>query len=588
MLTRYEFEVLKALAMGTCKTQRHIAASAHMSVGSVNKAVKNLKTRGEIASDGSITEKGMQALEPYKAKNAVILAAGMATRFAPLSYERPKAMFEVHGEVLIERMIRQLHEAGIEEVIVVVGYMKEAFFYLEDEFGVSIVVNPEYVERNNHSSVWAVRERLGNTYVLSSDQHYARNVFEPYQYRAFCSAVFSEGSTKEQSLVLDAKGMVRGLKQGGERAYYMQGPAYFDEAFSKRFIECLSSDYHLPETVDMLWEHEFAKHANELQMEIRPIEAGVIHEFDYLTDLLAFDCDFFANVDSKILDNICETLKCDRDEICGVKPVKAGLSNLSTLFSVRGVRYIYRYPGAGTNELVNREAEAFALSVARELGLDDTYVFADPKEGWKISRYIEGCSELDYEDMGQVKQALQMARKLHTSGRKSPWSFDFHEEGLRIVGMLKELRYPLPPDFDELTEHVGIIACGMAGEVAKPALCHNDFYGPNFLVRGDEMRLIDWEYAAMGDPICDIGNFVSQGSGYTVEQTLKILPFYYGRKATDMERRHALAAVALVGWYWYVWAMYKEAVGNPAGEWLYIWYKAAKRYSAAALPLYQL
>ena len=126
----------------------------------------------------------------------------------------------------------------------------------------------------------------------------------------------------------------------------------------------------------------------------------------------------------------------------------------------------------------------------------------------------------------------------------------------------------------------------MKEEAGEPVLCHNDFYGPNFLVRGDEMRLIDWEYAAMGDPACDIGNFVSQGSGYSVQETLDILPLYYGRIATEQEQRHCLAAVGLVGWYWYVWAMYKEAMGNPVGEWLYVWYKAAKQFTAAAELLY--
>ena len=586
MLTRYEFEVMKSRVCGGPMPQREIARQAGISVGSVNKAIRQLKARDLLDDGGEVTAEGYRAFEPYRVENAVILAAGMATRFAPLSFERPKAMFKVHGEVLIERMIRQLKEAGICDITVVVGYMKEAFFYLEDELGVKIVVNPDYVERNNHSSLWVARSQLGNTYVLSSDQHYERNIFEPYQYQACCSASYSTGATSEQVLDVDAKGFVRGVSQGGEGAYFMQGPAYFDREFSQAFMAFLESDYDLPETADMLWEQVFAKHADELDMQMRVFETGVIHEFDYLTDLTAFDRDFFANVDSRILDDICDVLQCEREEIEGVRPVKAGLSNLSTLFSVRGEQYIYRYPGAGTNELVNREAEVFALNVAKEIGLDDTYIHADAREGWKISRYIEGCSELDYGDMDQVRRALQMARKLHTSGKTSPWSFDFHEEGLRIVGLLRDMGYPLPHDFDELAERVSLIAQGMRREAGEPALCHNDFYAPNFLVRGDEMRLIDWEYAAMGDPICDIGNFVSQGSGYTVEQTLAILPFYYGREATEQEERHALAAVALVGWYWYVWAMYKEAVGNPAGEWLYIWYRAAKLYSAAALPLY--
>ena len=102
------------------------------------------------------------------------------------------------------------------------------------------------------------------------------------------------------------------------------------------------------------------------------------------------------------------------------------------------------------------------------------------------------------------------------------------------------------------------------------------------------MWLIDWEYAAMGDPACDIGNFVAQGSGYSVEEAIGILPLYYGRDVTASEARHCVAAVAVVGWYWYVWAMYKEAMGNPVGEWLYVWYRAARQFGDAAEELYAI
>ena len=323
-------------------------------------------------------------------------------------------------------------------------------------------------------------------------------------------------------------------------------------------------------------------------MTICPLEPGTVFEFDYITDLVAFDGDFFANVDSRILDNICSTLDCTRDEITEVVPISAGLTNLSTLFVVKGEEYIYRHPGNGTEEVVNRKGEVLALEIARDLGLDDTYIFEDPKEGWKISRYIKGCAELDYADMGQVKRALQMARTLHTSGKTSPYRFDFFDEGAGIARMLREMGYPLPKGFDEFARRVQVLAVKMRPEVDDFVLCHNDFYGPNFLVRGEEMRLIDWEYAAMGDPACDIGNFVAQGSGYSVDETLDILPFYFGREPTDIEKRHCIAAVGVVGWYWYVWAMYKEAMGNPVGDWLYVWYRAAKQFTAAAEKLYAI
>lgn len=580
MLSRYQFEVLKSCSAGGALTQRDMAMNAGISLGSVNKAFNELLTLGYLDEDRALTAKGTSALAPYRVDNAVILAAGAATRFAPLSFERPKAMFEVRGEILIERQIRQLREAGIDDVSVVVGYMKEAFFYLEDEFGVKIIVNPDYATRNNHSSLWCAKELLGNTYILCSDEYYTQNVFSLYNFESYASAVLVD-ATKKMVLDVDGKNRILGIGAGGVDAYQLRGPAYIDREFARRYLKILEEEYDRPETVGKLWEQIFGDHATELHMVMRAPEADTIREFDYLTDLVAFDSDFFANVDSRILDNICETLDCAREEISDVTPIKAGLTNLSTFFTAKGVKYIYRHPGNGTNEIINRRAEAHALKVAAELGLDDTFVHEDPDEGWKISRFIDGCSELDYSDRAQVARALQMVRTLHTSGATSPWSFDFFDEGMKIAKTLADIHYPLPRDFDSLADQIGSIAAQMRTSAGEPVLCHNDFYGPNLLVRGDEMRLIDWEYAAMGDPMCDIGNFIAQGSGYLVEETLDILPLYFGREATEAEKGHCLAAVALVGWYWYVWAMYKAAMGNPVGDWLYIWYRAAKEYSEA-------
>jgi len=90
-------------------------------------------------------------------RNAVIMAAGLSTRFVPLSLEIPKALLKVKGEVLIERQIRQLREAGVQEIVVVIGYLKEQFQYLREKYDVILIENPVYKIRNNHSSyMWHV------------------------------------------------------------------------------------------------------------------------------------------------------------------------------------------------------------------------------------------------------------------------------------------------------------------------------------------------------------------------------------------------------------------------------------------------
>lgn len=586
MIDYYEFQVL-ANSAAQKSTQRDIAAKAGISVGSVNKAVASLQEKGLLNSSAAPTSAGIAALEPYRVDNAIILAAGMATRFAPLSFEKPKALFEVQGEILIERLIRQLKEASIDDITVVVGYMKESFFYLEDKFGVKIAVSNDYSKRNNHSSLLAVKNSFGNTYLCSSDLYFEKNVFSPYSYGTWVTCVRKGGPDDRYILKSNRTGQVSEMSKTGTGHYEMRGPAHFTKDDAARLIAHIEDEYDQPETAPKLWDDILAEHLDEFSLRARILPKGVMHEFNYVQDLASFDADFFENVDSRILENICKALECKRSDITGVEPVKAGLTNLSVLFSCKGKQYIYRHPGVGTEEIVNRRAEAHALGIAKKLSLDETYVYEDPEEGWKISAYIPGCEEFDYYNPAHVKQAMQILRTLHTSGEVSPWSFDFHDEGKHIVKLLKDASYPLPRDFDSLSQEIDTLASYLKLEAGAPVLCHNDFYGPNLLVKGDEMQLIDWEYAAMGDYGCDLGNFVSQGSGYSIEQAESLVSIYFGREATAEEVRHCLGCTAVVGWYWYVWSIYKEMQGNPVGEWLYIWYKAAKQFCAHVLPQYR-
>ena len=128
-------------------------------------------------------------------RNAIIMAAGTASRFVPLSSERPKGLLEVKGEILIERQIRQLQEAGISDITIVVGYKAEMFEYLKGKFGVSIVLNEDYYRYNNISSIIRVLDKLGNTYICTSDNYFPKNVFKEEPNQSYYSALYDEGET---------------------------------------------------------------------------------------------------------------------------------------------------------------------------------------------------------------------------------------------------------------------------------------------------------------------------------------------------------------------------------------------------------
>lgn len=133
-LTRNAFSVISSLIDKKCSSQRQIAEAAGLSLGLVNETYKSLLELGFV-KDYIVTDLGEEALLPYKVNNAIILAAGLSTRFVPISYDRPKGTLRVRGEVLIERQIRQPKEAGADNILMVVGYKKEEYFYLEDRFG---------------------------------------------------------------------------------------------------------------------------------------------------------------------------------------------------------------------------------------------------------------------------------------------------------------------------------------------------------------------------------------------------------------------------------------------------------------------
>ena len=153
-----EFNVLYEVYKEGSVIYQNIVRNTGYESEQVSKVIEGLREKGWIES--GITKKGYEELEQYRVDNAIIMAAGFGIRSLPLSRVVPKGLFEVKGEVLIERQIRQLKEAGIEQIIVVVGYLKEKFEYLKEKYQVILVENEDYYRYNNISSLYAAKEYL--------------------------------------------------------------------------------------------------------------------------------------------------------------------------------------------------------------------------------------------------------------------------------------------------------------------------------------------------------------------------------------------------------------------------------------------
>ena len=274
--------------------------------------------------------------------NAVIMAAGTSSRFAHLSYEKPKALTVVKGEVLIERQISQLRDAGIDEILLICGYKKEQLDYLAGKFGVEIIDNPDHLTRNNNSSIWAVKERLGNTYICSSDNYFAENPFEKEISSAYYAAVYADGPTAEWCLTEDEEGFIDSVTIGGRDAWYMLGHAFWDREFSSRFVKILEGIYDLPETAGKLWEAIYMDHLDELKLKLRRYPSDMIFEFDTLDELRSFDVSYENDTRSAIIKGIAARLGIEERDIRNAQAIKRG-SNEACGFSFTAAGWHYEY-----------------------------------------------------------------------------------------------------------------------------------------------------------------------------------------------------------------------------------------------------
>ncbi|MGI6072675.1 MAG: phosphotransferase [Lachnospiraceae bacterium] len=588
MLSITEFNILNYLRQNTYENQRKLADYLGVSLGKCNYNLRALIQEGLVSTDYNLTEAGQKALAPHRVENAVIMAAGMSQRFAPLSYERPKGLLVVKGEVLIERQIEQLKEAGINDITLVVGYMKEQFFYLHEKYDVDIVVNEDYYRYNNTSTLILVTERLGNTYICSSDNYFVDNPFEQYVYDAYYSAVFFPGEAQdgEFGLITDTKDIITGICHEPVDMWCMLGHVYFDKAFSAAFSKILKAEYEEPSTRSLLWESVYEKHLDKLKMRIRRYDNDKMFEFDSVKELRQFDERYLDSNSSRIFKNICRILDCEEDDICNIEVLKKGLTNLSFAFDVFGKRYVYRHPGLGTEKIINRQSEAFSEEVASRLGLDSTLIYIDKHEGWKISHYIENAGILDYHNPAQVEQAIGLMRKLHDAKVKSDFDFDFWQGTLDLIDKTKESHKDFE-DFDTLRAQIELLYEKTQKDNVPWVLCHCDCYEPNFLIDEEgNMTLIDWEYSGNDDPSSDMGTFICC-SDYTYEEALWVLELYHGGKPDRKQLRHDLAYIAIASYHWYIWAIYQESLGNAVGEFLFIWYKYAKEYMKHAMDMYE-
>lgn len=575
-MNKQESDILQELQKEPYVNQRILAERSGHSLGIVNRSLRALEDEGYLDSQMQLTQKARILFRKNSPRNAVILAAGFGMRMVPINTEAPKGLWEANGEVLIERMIRQLHEVDIHEIYVVVGFMKEQYEYLIDEYQVELIVNPDYATKNNLHSLKRALSHLSNTYIVPCDIWCEKN---PFHRQELYSWYMVSDLVDDESWVRVNRKMELVSVPDSAGGNAMIGISYLTEEQTE-IVRARIYDFSQDSRYDgSFWEEAL------FQKERMIVLARVVHSFDVIeinTYEQLRELDENSNqLKSDAIISAAKVLNAETEDIANIVVLKKGMTNRSFLFSCQGEKYIMRIPGEGTNHLIDRQKEEQVYRTILGKGLCDDVIYINASNGYKITKFIENARVCDPFAKEDVIACMKKLRSFHEQKLTVEHEFDLFAQ-IQFYESLWQGRKSAYKDYKRTKENVWSLKSYIEDHVEEKVLTHIDAVPDNFLFvdqghQNEAVLLIDWEYAGMQDPHVDLAMFCIY-SLYDKAHVEQLLQAYFPEGCSRETQIKIYCYIAVCGLLWSNWCEYKRSLGVDFGEYSLRQYRYAKDY----------
>ncbi|MBQ2245312.1 MAG: NTP transferase domain-containing protein [Oscillospiraceae bacterium] len=289
-MTKERFDLLVALeADRDGLTAEVLAERTGLTADEVSALLSDLTAEG-LVCDGKITALGLEALEPYRTRRAIFIAAGFGSRLRPVTLDTAKPLIRVGGTRIIDTLIDSAMAAGIEEICVVCGYLGEQFRQLKEKYpNIQLFTNPMYTEANNISSVYLLRDRLCNTYICEADLLVHHQVFDKYVFHS-CYLGIPTDETDDWYFKTNDQGTICELGIGAKDCYRMLGISYWDREDGKKLNEHVAATFAMPGGKDEDWCYvPLVSFKQAYQVHVRQCAMDDIEEIDTYDELCALD-----------------------------------------------------------------------------------------------------------------------------------------------------------------------------------------------------------------------------------------------------------------------------------------------------------
>ena len=571
-----EMDILQVLCEDPeLRSQRMIAEKAGCSLGIANRTLRSFQEAGLLDAQYRPTEKALEDARRCRPERAVILAAGYGLRMIPINTEVPKGLLSVHGELLVERLIRQLHEAGVHEIYVVTGYKKEQYEYLADAYDIRLLACRDYMTKNNLYSLYAAKDCLANAYIVPCDLYFYKNPFHTCEFYSWYMVSREETMDAEIRVTRNREIIYVDGESAGNR---IVGLAYLKKEDAAAVRERLIKATANRSNSRAFWELTVTE-KSRMTLPARWMDAEDVVEINTYEQLRELDY-YNAQLRNEITETIQTVLSVRYEDIRNIRYLKKGLTNHSFLFTVNGAQYIMRIPGWGTN-YIDRKKEGRVYELIRGRNLCDENIYFNPENGFKISRYLPNAHICDEDNPAEVRQCLQLARKLH--GMKLHLG-----EALDVFGAIQwyeDLWEGAPSQYRDYEEtKAGCMALrNYVERHANPAcLTHGDCKPDNFLFSvsrdgKESLQLIDWEYAFDCDPLFDVAGFIAYRP-FDMDFTNLVINAYFPEGCSKENKLLLYAYCALWAMQTSNWCEHKMRQGVEVDEFAITCYRNAKLF----------
>lgn len=592
-------DILKLINDNNDISQRKISEKLNISLGKVNSLIKELKenqyinisvegnnTRYELTKYGLtylenlLNEQKRKRLNLHKDENkivkeAVILAAGYNEYF-----DQPPGFLQIEEFKVVERIVKQLRNNGIEKIVIVTGYKENYYKQFAKEYNnIYCISNEQYKWTGSMYSLALAKKYIKEDFILiENDLIFEDRVIEKLisNENRDCIVLTTESGSGDEAFVEIRDGYLYKMSKDIHQFNRIDGEMIGISKISYKLYNLMLKEFCNNENSYMNYEYAMLDVARNYKVGYLKINDLVWGEIDnteqyervknYIYPIIKRK-EIHYKID-KIKKHVENGLNVPANSIKEVEQI-GGMTNKNYRVLVDNSEYILRIAGTGTEEMINRHTEMVNSKLAADYGIDADIVYFNENTGVKISKMIKEAETLNPETAKRKKNIDKVAnilKKLHNSNICMENEFDVFLEIKKYEHLANKVNAKFYDNYYEVKEQVMKLKKTLKEFGFKLIPSHNDTVAENFIKdTNGKIYLIDWEYSGLNDNMWDLSAYVLEND-LTQEQEELLQSIYLGRVANKNEKIRVIIHKICQDFLWSIWTIIKEAQGESFGD----------------------